>query len=150
MIATMKIKIITMLAVVLTGLFLTSCDDKIEVQRAYDFSLTTMPVQKRIKQGETAEIRLQLHKSGNYRETEFFISYFQPDGRGSLRLDDGTVFAPNDFYPLKKETFRLYYTSESTDQQAIDVTVYDSFGQRFDLSFSFQNDSDKENEEASL
>ena len=141
----MKIKIITMLAVVLT-----SCDDKIEVQQAYDFSLTTMPVQKRIKQGETAEIRLQLHKSGNYRETEFFISYFQPDGRGSLRLDDGTVFAPNDFYPLKKETFRLYYTSESTDQQAIDVTVYDSFGQRFDLSFSFQNDSDKENEEASL
>ena len=140
----MKIKIITMLAVVMTGFFLTSCDDEIEVLQAYDFSLTTMPVQKRIKQGETAEIRLQLHKSGNYRETEFFISFFQPDGKGSLRLDDGTVFAPNDFYPLKKETFRLYYTSECTDQQAIDVTVYDSFGQRFDLSFSFQNDSDEE------
>lgn len=146
----MKIKIITLLAVVLTGLFLTSCDDKIEVQQAYDFSLTTMPVQKRIKQGETAEIRLQLHKSGNYKETEFFISYFQPDGRGSLRMDDGTVFAPNDFYPLKRETFRLYYTSETTDQQQIDVYVYDSFGQRVDLSFSFQNDSDKENEETSL
>lgn len=145
----MKIKIITLLAVVLTGLFLTSCDDKMEVQQAYDFSLTTMPVQKRIKQGETAEIRLHLHKSGNYRETEFFISYFQPDGRGSLRMDDGTVFAPNDFYPLKKETFRLYYTSETTDQQQIDVYVYDSFGQRFDLNFSFQNDSDKENEGAS-
>lgn len=142
----MKIKIITMLAVVFTGLFLTSCDDKIEVQQAYDFSLTTMPVQKRIKQGETAEIRLQLHKSGNYRETEFFISYFQPDGKGTLRMDDGTVFAPNDFYPLKRETFRLYYTSETTDQQQIDVYVYDSFGQRVDLSFSFQNDSDKENE----
>lgn len=40
--------------------------------------------------------------------------------------------------------FRLYYTSESTDQQAIDVTVWDSFGQRFDLSFSFQDNSDKE------
>lgn len=73
----------------------------------------------------------------------------QPDGRGSLRMDDGTVFAPNDFYPLKKETFRLYYTSETTDQQQIDVYVYDSFGQRFDLNFSFQNDSDKENEGAS-
>lgn len=130
----------------IVGMLFTSCDDKIEVQQAYDFSLTTMPVQKRIKQGETAEIRLQLHKSGNYRETEFFISYFQSDGRGSLRMDDGTVFAPNDFYPLKKEMFRLYYTSESTDQQAIDVTVYDSFGQRYDLSFSFQNDSDKEND----
>lgn len=142
----MKITIISILTVVLTGLFLTSCDDKIEVLQAYDFSLTTMPVQKRIKQGETAEIRLQLHKSGNYKETEFFISFFQPDGKGSLRLDDGTVFAPNDLYPLKKETFRLYYTSECTDQQAIDVTVYDSFGQRYDLSFSFQNDSDKEGE----
>lgn len=128
----------------LAGLLFTSCDDKIEVLQAYDFSLTTMPVQKRIKQGETAEIRLQLHKSGNYKEAEFFISFFQPDGKGSLRMDDGTVFAPNDFYLLKKETFRLYYTSECTDQQAIDVTVYDSFGQRYDLPISFQNDSDKE------
>lgn len=113
------------MAVVLTRLFFTSCGDKIEVLQAYDFSLTTMPVQKRIKQGETAEIRLQLHKSGNYKETEFFISFFQLDGRGRLKMDDGTVFAPNDFYPQKKETFRLYYTSECTDQQTIDVTVYD-------------------------
>ena len=64
-------------------------------------------------------------------------------------MDDGTVFVPNDFYPLKKETFRLYYTSECTDQQQIDVYVYDSFGQRYDLNFSFQNDSGKENGEAS-
>ena len=71
----MKLKIITILAVVLTGLLFTSCDDKIEVLQAYDFSLTTMPVQKRIKQGETAEIRLQLHKSGDYKETEFYISF---------------------------------------------------------------------------
>lgn len=47
----MKVKIIAILAVVLTGLLFTSCDDKIEVQQAYDFSLTTMPVQKRIKAG---------------------------------------------------------------------------------------------------
>ena len=53
----MKVKIIAILAVVLTGLLFTSYDDKIEVQQAYDFLLTTMPVQKRIKPGETAEIR---------------------------------------------------------------------------------------------
>ena len=35
----MKVKIIAILAVVLTVLFLTSCDDKIEVQQAYDLSL---------------------------------------------------------------------------------------------------------------
>lgn len=133
-----------MIAALCGVLSLTSCDDKLEVLQAYDFSLTTMPVQKRIKQGETAEIRCQLHKSGNYKETEFFISYFQPDGKGSLKMDDGTAFLPNDLYPLKKETFRLYYTSQCTDQQAIDVYVYDSFGQRCDLSFSFQNEADKE------
>lgn len=128
----------------IVGMLFTSCDDKLEVLQAYDFSVSTMPVQKRIKQGETAEIRLQLHKSGNYKEGEFHIGYFQPDGFGVLKMDDGTVFLPNDTYPLKKETFRLYYTSQCTDQQAIDITVYDNFGQRYDLSFSFQNDSDKE------
>lgn len=125
-------------------LSLTSCNDKIEVLQAYDFTLTTMPVQKRIKQGETVEIRCQLHKSGNYNETTFAIGYFQPDGKGTLRMDDGTVLKPNDAYPLNRERFRLYYTSQCSDQQAIDLTVYDNFGQRYNLSISFQNDSDKE------
>ena len=51
-----------MLSVV--GLLFISCDDKIEVQQAYDFSLTTMPVQKRIKQGETAAQVGQLSGNG--------------------------------------------------------------------------------------
>lgn len=144
----MKITIISILAVVLTGLFFTSCDDKIEVLQAYDFSLTTMPVQKRIKQGETAEIRLQLHKSGNYKEAKFRIGYFQFDGVGRLKMDDGTIFLPNDTYPLEKETFRLYYTSECTDQQALTLYVYDNFNQCYELSVSFTNDSDKEEEDA--
>lgn len=101
-----------------------------------------MPIQKRIKQGETAEIRSALHKSGNYKEAKFYISYFQPDGKGTLKMDDGTVFAPNDTYLLDRDTFRLYYTSQCTDQQAIGITVYNNFGQRYDLSISFQNDSD--------
>ena len=103
-----------------------------------------MPVQKRIKQGETAEIRCQLNKSGNYKGAKFYIGYFQPDGAGTLKMDDGTVFLPNDTYELDRETFRLYYTSHCTDQQAIDLIVYDNFGQRYDLSISWQNDSNKE------
>ena len=59
-------------------------------------------------------------------------------------MDNGTVFVPNDFYLLEKETFRLYYTSASTDQQTIDVYVQDSFGQLVQLTFSFNNDNDKE------
>jgi len=133
-------KIMMMIAALCGILSLTSCDDKIEVLQAYDFNLTTMPVQKRIQQGETAEIRCQLNKSGNYNDVKFYIRYFQPDGKGTLKMDDGTMLLPNDSYELNRETFRLYYTSECTDQQTIDIVVYDSFGQRYELSFSFQNE----------
>ena len=67
----------------------------------------------------------------------------QPDGKGELRNDEGQVFAPNDIYKLNKETFRLYYTSRCTDQQQIDIYIWDNFGQRYDLSISWQNESNK-------
>ena len=56
-------------------------------------------------------------------------------------MDNGTVFLSNDLYPLEKETFRLYYTSASTDQQTIDIYIIDSFGQMQQVSFSFNNDN---------
>ena len=56
------------------------------------------------------------------------IRYFQSDGKSLLRNDNGTVFKPNDRYPLTKDVFRLYYTSLSADRQTIDVYVEDSFG----------------------
>lgn len=125
-------------------LLVFSCDDKLDVQQVYPFTVTTMPVQKRIKIGETAEIRFQLLREGYYEETKYFIRYFQPDGKGTLRMADGTVFKPNDLYPLSGETFRLYYTSASTDQQQIDVYIEDSFGQVVQLTFSFNNENEKE------
>ena len=73
---------------------------------------------------------------------------FQTDGKGELRMDDGTVFLPNDLYPLDRTTFRLYYTSHLTDQQVIDVYIEDNFGQVVQKNFSWQNDSgDSEEQE---
>lgn len=60
-------------------------------------------------------------------------------------MDNGTMFLPNNLYPLKKEMFRLYYTSASTDQQTIDIYIIDSFGQMQQVSFSFNNDSREQN-----
>lgn len=57
-------------------------------------------------------------------------------------MDDGTVFLPNDRYPLERYVFRLYYTSRSEEQQVIDVYIEDNMGQVVQKSFSFQNDSD--------
>lgn len=126
------------------------CSDDLDIQQAYSFDLVTMPVQKKIVQGESAEIRCQLVKEGDYDNARFFIRYFQSDGKGELRMDDGTVFLPNDLYPLNKTTFRLYYTSHSTDQQVIDVYIEDSFGQVVQKTFSWQNDKGDDEEDDDL
>lgn len=125
-----------------------ACTDDLDVNKTYGFYLETMPVQKRITQGETAEIRCTLVREGDYSEARYYIRYFQPDGKGELRLDDGTLLSPNDLYPLEKMVFRMYYTSRSTDQQQIDVVVEDNYGQWYEVSFSFQNEAaDSENNE---
>lgn len=121
-------------------LLAVACTDSMDIFKVYTFDLATMPVQKRIVQGEVAEIRCQIVKEGAYQETKFFIRYFQPDGKGELRLDNGTVLLPNDLYPLNKETFRMYYTSHCTDQQVIDVYIEDNHGQVVQKTFSWQND----------
>ena len=99
-----------------------------------------MPVQNSIAKGETAEIRCSLKRSGRFANTQYTIRYFQPDGKGCLKMDDGTVFKPNDRYPLKRDAFRLYYTSLSTDRQTIDIYVEDNFGQLQQRTFNFNNE----------
>jgi hypothetical protein len=90
------------------------------------------------------EIRCTLRRGGNFAGTRYTIRYFQPDGKGRLRMDNGTVFKPNDRYPLIKEQFRLYYTSLSTDRQTIDIYVEDNFGQTKQLTFSFNNEKEED------
>ena len=117
----------------------TACSDKLDVQQVYEFDLATLPVQTTIVKGEEAEIRCQLVRSGEYQDTKYFIRYFQPTGKGELRMEDGTV--------LPEETFRLYYKSLDTDQQKIDIYILDSFGQVVQKSFAFNNEEEDEKED---
>ncbi|WP_315333692.1 TraQ conjugal transfer family protein, partial [Prevotella nigrescens] len=71
------------------------------------------------------------------------IRYFQSDGKGLLRNDNGMVFKPNDRYPLTKDVFRLYYTSVSADRQTIDVYVEDNFGRVQQLTLNFNNEREE-------
>ena len=124
---------------------LSACDRELDVQQSYPFTVETMPVQKDIIRGQTAEIHCTLKRGGEFADTRYTIRYFQPDGKGTLRMDDGTVFKPNDCYPLTKDVFRLYYTSLSSDRQTIDVYVEDNMGGMQRLIFSFNNEKeDKE------
>ncbi|KAA6300740.1 MAG: hypothetical protein EZS26_003105 [Candidatus Ordinivivax streblomastigis] len=118
-----------------------ACSDRLDINQVYTFDLQCMPVPKKIVQGETVEVRCQLVKEGDYSGTRFFIRYFQSDGKGELRLDDGRILTPNDLFPLTKDVFRLYYTSLCTDQQTIDIYIEDSFGQVVQKSISFANEN---------
>ena len=81
---------------------LSACDRDLDVQQSYPFTVETMPVQKDIIRGQTAEIRCTLKRGGEFADTRYTIRYFQSDGEGLLRMDNGTVFKPNDRYPLTR------------------------------------------------
>lgn len=126
----------------------TACSDRLDVQQMYEFDLATLPVQTTVVKGGEAEIRCKLVRSGEYSETRYFIRYFQPTGKGELRMEDGTVLVPNDLYPLEGEMFRLYYKSLDEGQQKIDIYVLDSFGQLVQKTFTFNSETeDKEDSE---
>ena len=127
-----------------------ACNDRLDITQIYAFDLHVMPYPKKIIQGETTEIRCQLVKEGNYLDAKYYISYFQNDGKGELRLDDGRVLIPNDRFLLNTDVFKLYYTSHCTDQQNMDVYIEDSFGQMAQTSFSFQNENMEAEEPVSL
>ena len=75
------------------------------------FTVETMPVPKQLAKGETAEIRCEVKSEGDFDGTVYTIRYFQYDGTGFLKLENGMVFKPNDRYLLEDAKFRLYYTS---------------------------------------
>ena len=124
------------------SLCLPACDRELEVQQAYDFTLETMPVQKDLRRGETAEIRCSLKRAGRFAGARYTLRYFQSEGRGMLRLDKGTALKPNDRYPLVREEFRLYYTSQMLARQTIDVYIEDNFGVMKRLTFDFNSKRD--------
>lgn len=126
---------------------LASCDDTLDVQQQYPFTVEAMPVADEITKGETVEIRLEIKAEGDFDGTFYTLRYFQPDGNGSLKLANGTTLKPNDRYLLEDAKFRLYYTSESVDEaQTIDLYFENNWGDLQMLSFDFNAEDAKEEE----
>ena len=122
-----SVSVLAFLFVCALSVILSSCSDELDIQQSYPFKVETMPVPKDIVRGQTVEIRCELKAEGKFDGTIYTIRYFQHDGKGSLRMENGTVFQPNDRYLLENEKFRLYYTSASTETQTMTVVVEDNF-----------------------
>ncbi|AZA56499.1 DUF3872 domain-containing protein [Chryseobacterium shandongense] len=113
------------LAILTASASLVSCskDDELEIQNDFPFEVNIMPVPKDVTKGQKVEIRLTIQRKGNYRNTQYYLRYFQFDGTGTLQYYDEPPYQPNDLYQLPTEQFRLYYTSTSAVSQSFDVWI---------------------------
>ena len=118
---------------------LVSCDDDMDIQQSYPFTVEVMPVPNKITKGQTVEIRCELKKEGDFTGTLYTIRYFQFEGEGSLKMDNGITFLPNDRYLLENEKFRLYYTAGGEEAHNFIVVVEDNFKNSYELEFDFNN-----------
>ena len=134
----------TVLFMGLMGCFLASCDDELDIRQSYPFTVETMPVPNKVTKGQTVEIRCEMKKEGNYANALYTIRYFQFEGEGTLKMDNGITFLPNDRYLLENEKFRLYYTSGCSEAQNFIVVVEDNFGNAYELEFDFNNQNAKD------
>lgn len=71
----MKKKIINTIWVMgvlaLAGFCLSACNHELDIQQAYPFTVETMPVQKHIVKGQTAEIRCTLKRQGWFEDARY-------------------------------------------------------------------------------
>ena len=130
-------RIFTGCYIVAALVLVAACNDGLDIQTKYLFTVETMPVPNELK------------REGRWEDARYTIRWFLFDGEGTLKLDDGTVLLPNDRYPLEKETFRLYYTRLSDEQSSFTVWVEDSDGQAVELEYDFNADNDKEDGDGS-
>ena len=128
------------------SLTLVSCDDDMDIQQSYPFTVETMPVPNKVTKGQTVEIRCELKKTGDFANTLYTIRYFQFEGEGTLKMDNGITFLPNDRYLLENEKFRLYYTSECDEAHNFIVVVEDNFNKSYELEFDFNNRNGKDDQ----
>lgn len=104
---------------------LSSCNDDLDVQQSYPFTVEVMPYGDKITKGQTVELRFEIKPEGNYSNTLYTIRYFQYDGEGTLKLVDGPVLTNNDRVLLESKTFRLTYTAKSSDAHKFLVVIED-------------------------
>ena len=130
------------IAFVCSLLFSCNNDNELDIQQNFPFELQIMPVPKEIKEGQKVEIRFTILPTGNFKNRQYRLRYFQFDGEGILQYYDEPPYHPNDLYELPVEQFRLYYISKSSVSQSFDVWISDNFGNEKQVSFQF-NTSNK-------
>lgn len=141
-------------ALALLACVFAGCDDRLEVQQAYDFSLSSWYLQEGIAPDETVEIRLTLNREGDYREARYRIGYIQLEGEGEVFDKDGCRLVNRELTDLSgiakvdatdpfRQVFTLFYKNVGEDNPEIRFVAVDNFGveRTLDIPFSIRDKS---------
>lgn len=144
-------------ALALLACTLAGCNDRLEVQQAYDFSLSSWYLQEGIESDETVEIRLTLNREGNYREACYRIGYIQLEGDGEVfgvdgdrlinrELTDLSGIAGLDTTNICRQVFTLFYRNTGKNNPKIRFVAVDNFGveRTLDIPFSIEDKTNTE------
>lgn len=127
---------------------LYACNDKIEVQQAFDYSLSSWHLQSEIALGEEVEIRLTLKREDNFKDAEYYVGYIQMEGRGEVYDRNGILLVNRELHSLSEiagidtrnpmnQVFTLYYKNTGDKKAVIKFVVADNFSQERELTVSF-------------
>ncbi len=125
---------------------LVSCDDDMDIQQSYPFTVEVMPVPNKVTKGQTVEIRCELKRRATFRVRSIPSGISSSRGEGTLKMDNGITFLPNDRYLLENEKFRLYYTAAGDEAHNFIVVVEDNFSNSYELEFDFNNRNVKDDD----
>ena len=116
-----------------------ACNDSLDIVQDYGYRVETLPLPKRIKQGETVTLEFSIVREGYYKEAAYKFRYFQGEGEGSLSYR-GKALPMNRFQDIGSDNFVLTYQSLCDDQQQLDFVFEDSFGRQVEYSIMFSSE----------
>lgn len=145
-----KIIYFALTAAVAAVLLLVSCNDKIDVNREYDFALSCWHLPAEIVPGERVEIRFTLTRQGDFKGAEYYIGYIQLEGKGEVSDSEGTLLVNRELHELRampgldesdpcRQVFTLFYTATSDKQSEVRFVVADNFGTQRELEVAFDS-----------
>lgn len=135
-------------AAVAACLLTVSCDDQLDIQQGYDFSLTSWYLQSAIESNEEVEIRFYLDRTGNWNGADYRIGYVQIEGRGEVYDGEGIRLVNREMHELaaipgldkqnpNRYVFTLFYRNLSEKRAEVKFVVTDNFGKERELTVKF-------------
>ena len=142
----MKKTLAYFLYTMLVACIVCACNDNLDIVQDYGYSVETLPLPKKMGQGETVDLEFSIVRDGYYSGTQYRFRYFQNAGTGSLSYKGQTV-PMNRFQDIDSDNFVLTYECQCAEQQELDFVFENSFGRKVEYSITFSAEQVQQTQE---